>query len=200
MRWLSRIRSWFQGGAILTDGAIIKAMNRGDIVIDPFDPDSLGTNSYDVHLGATLAKYAGHEPIDSASPRDVNYIDIPATGITIWPGEFYLGVTAEYTETHPPYVPWLDGKSSVGRLGLFVHVTAGRGDAGFKNHWTLEMASLVPLRVYPGMPIGQLTYFISTGRVINAYNKKPSAKYNGGKALYPKPMPSQMWKNFKKSA
>ena len=74
------------------------------------------------------------------------------------------GSTLEYTETRR-FVPFLEGKSSVGRLGIDIHATAGKGDVGFCNHWTLEISVSQPVRVYAGMPIGQLIYFLVEGEV-----------------------------------
>ena len=107
------------------------------------------------------------------------------------PGTTYLGTTIEYTETHC-HVPFLEGKSSVGRLGIDIHATAGKGDVGFCNHWTLEISVSQPVRVYAGMPIGQLIYFDVQGDVETMYNKKSSAKYIERSPL---PMESMMWKN-----
>ncbi|MEK6811140.1 MAG: hypothetical protein AABX96_01375, partial [Nanoarchaeota archaeon] len=91
------------------------------------------------------------------------------------------------------HVPFLDGKSSIGRLGIDIHATAGKGDVGFCNHWTLELSVKRPVIVYPGMPIGQLIYFKVKGKVINPYNKKPSSKYSGKQPL---PVESMLWKEF----
>ena len=107
------------------------------------------------------------------------------------PGTTYLGSTLEYTEAHK-HVPFLEGKSSVGRLGIDIHATAGKGDVGFCNHWTLEISVSQPVRVYSGMPIGQLIYFDVQGSVETLYNKKGSAKYN---TRSPLPLESMMWKN-----
>jgi dCTP deaminase len=107
------------------------------------------------------------------------------------PGTLYLGVTLEYTETHA-HVPFLEGKSSMGRLGIDIHATAGKGDVGFCNHWTLEISCIQPVRIYAGMPVGQLIYFVVDGEIENAYNKKSNAKYNQRST---KPMESMMWKN-----
>ena len=103
----------------------------------------------------------------------------------------YLGVTEEYTETHK-HVPFLEGKSSVGRLGIDIHATAGKGDVGYCNTWTLEISVSQPVRIYAGMPIGQLIYFMVEGDVKNLYNKKSNAKYNKRTI---KPLESMMWKN-----
>ena len=107
------------------------------------------------------------------------------------PGKTYLGATQEYTETHR-HVPFLEGKSSVGRLGIDIHATAGKGDVGFCNHWTLEISVSQPVRVYEGMPIAQLIYFEVHGEVDTLYSAKGSAKYN---KRSDKPVESMMWKN-----
>ena len=108
------------------------------------------------------------------------------------PSKLYLGVTEEYTETHA-HVPFLEGKSSIGRLGIDIHATAGKGDVGFCNYWTLEISVRQPVKIYAGMPIGQLIYFVVDGEVEVLYNKKKNAKYN---RLSKRPMESMMWKNF----
>ncbi len=87
------------------------------------------------------------------------------------PQQFYLGVTAEYTETHS-HVPFLEGKSSTGRLGIDIHATAGKGDVGFCGNWTLEISVKLPVRVYAGMPVGQLIYFPVDGAIEIKYNQK----------------------------
>jgi len=178
---------------ILSDHQILAARARGQIKIEPFDEKRLGTNSYDVSLGKMLSFYV-NEVLDAARPNEVETIEMSKEGFEMKPWKLYLGVTEEYTETHG-YVPWLDGKSSVGRLGIYVHITAGRGDVGFMNHWTLEMVAVQPVIIYPGMPIGQLTYF-ETGNVMVSYDQKKSAKYNGQRKEVPLPMPSMMWRNF----
>ena len=108
------------------------------------------------------------------------------------PGTLYLGSTLEYTETFA-HVPFLEGKSSMGRLGIDIHATAGKGDVGFCNTWTLEISCVQPVRVYAGMPIGQLIYFMVEGHIENYYNKKAGAKYNQKTT---RPVESMMWKNF----
>ena len=90
------------------------------------------------------------------------------------------------------FVPFLEGKSSVGRLGIDIHATAGKGDVGFCNHWTLEISVSKPVRIYHLMPIGQLIYFEIQGEVDTLYSQKSSAKYNSRSPL---PMESMMWKN-----
>ena len=175
---------------ILSDRSILEAITKNDIVIDPYDRNCLGTNSYDVHLSKFLACYID-EIIDAKKHNEVEHFEIPEEGIVLNPGKKYLGSTEEYTETRK-YVPFLEGKSSVGRLGIDIHATAGKGDVGFCNHWTLEISVSQPVRVYAGMPIGQLIYFKVDGEVEVDYASKSSAKYNQRTA---KPVESMMWKN-----
>ncbi len=175
---------------ILSDTQILKAIEAGDIVIKPFRRECLGSNSYDVHLGKTLLVY-DCDVLDAKKENPVKELEIPEEGLILFPGKLYLGVTEEYTETYK-YVPFLEGKSSTGRLGIDIHATAGKGDVGFCNHWTLELSVVQPVRIYAGMPIAQLIYFEIQGEVQTYYNKKSDAKYN---KVSPKPMPSMMWKN-----
>lgn len=177
---------------ILTDKGILNEMQKGTIIIEPYDRACLGTNSYDVHLSKYLATYEA-EVLDAKQHNKIINFEIPEEGFTLQPGTLYLGSTVEYTETHA-HVPFLEGKSSIGRLGIDIHATAGKGDVGFCNHWTLEISCIHPVRVYAGMPVGQLIYFAVDGEIENAYNKKANAKYN---ERTPKPMESMMWKNFK---
>ena len=176
---------------ILSDAAIRRAMGAGRIVIRPFRPDCLGTNSYDVHLGPYLAVYRDGA-LDARRPNAVREFRIPPAGFVLVPGQLYLGVTEEYTETHG-YVPFLEGKSSVGRLGIDIHSTAGKGDEGFCNYWTLEMSVKLPVRIYSGMPVGQLIYFEVSGAVERSYAEKRSAKYT---TVSRHPTPSRMFLNF----
>ena len=129
--------------------------------------------------------------IDAKKHNQVEHFEIPEEGLVLHPGKTYLGSTVEYTETRQ-FVPFLEGKSSVGRLGIDIHATAGKGDVGFCNHWTLEISVCQSVRVYAGMPIGQLIYFKVEGDVDVDYSSKSSAKYN---QRTPKPMESMMWKN-----
>ena len=175
---------------ILSDSRILEEIEKGSIIIEPFDRKNLGSNSYDVHLGKYLAMY-NDTMLDARRHNTISHFEIPQDGYVLLPGYLYLGVTEEYTETHA-HIPFLEGKSSTGRLGIDIHATAGKGDIGFCNAWTLEISCVQPVRVYAGMPIGQLIYFTSEGDVINKYNNKPSAKYN---ARTNKPVESMMWKN-----
>ena len=175
---------------ILSDIEILKRVQTKDIVIEPFDRSCLGSNSYDVHLGKYLATYKD-AILDARKHNEIEIFEIPTDGFVLQPNILYLGVTQEYTETRS-CVPFLEGKSSVGRLGIDIHATAGKGDVGFCNTWTLEISCTQPVRIYAGMPIGQLIYFIVQGEVGNLYNKKVNAKYN---ERTPYPVESMMWKN-----
>lgn len=177
---------------MLSDSQILQGIKDGQIIIEPFDPQSLGTNSYDIHLGKTLAVYKD-QILDSKKHNKIEYIEIPSEGYLLEPGKLYLGVTQEYTETHC-HVPFLEGKSSTGRLGICIHSTAGKGDVGFCNHWTLEITCIQPIRIYAGMPVGQIFYFeIEHQTIRRLYSDKEDAKYH---QLSDRPMESMMWKNF----
>jgi dCTP deaminase len=175
---------------ILSDSQILTEIENGHIVIDPFNRDCLGSNSYDVHLSKYLATYVSRV-LDAKSHNRVHHFEMGSEGFVLEPGTLYLGVIEEYTETHR-HVPFLEGKSSTGRLGIDIHATAGKGDVGFCNTWTLEITVAQPVRVYPGMPIGQLIYFTVEGKTINPYHHKNDAKYNERSI---RPVESMMWKN-----
>ncbi|TAE00059.1 MAG: dCTP deaminase [Bacteroidetes bacterium] len=175
---------------ILSDSEILKAIARKTIVIEPFEPKNLGTNSYDVHLGKYLGTY-NDDIIDAKKHNQISIFEIPEQGFVLEPNNLYLGVTQEYTETHE-HVPFLEGKSSVGRLGIDIHATAGKGDVGFCNTWTLEISVSHKVRIYAGMPIGQLIFFKVEGQIQNFYNAKENAKYV---QITEKPVESMMWKN-----
>lgn len=175
---------------ILSDTRILEEIEKGTIKIEPYNREALGSNSYDVHLGSTLAIYTD-AVLDARKHNQIEYFEIPEEGLVLQPDTFYLGVTHEYTETHA-HVPFLEGKSSTGRLGIDIHATAGKGDVGFCGNWTLEISVKKPVKIYPGMPIGQLIYFPVEGEISVKYNQKSSAKYSGQPN---RPVESMMWKN-----
>jgi dCTP deaminase len=175
---------------ILSDTRILEEIEKGTIKVEPYQRACLGSNSYDVHLGKWLAKYKD-EILDAKKHNLIEYFEIPDEGFILQPQVFYLGVTQEYTETHA-HVPFLEGKSSTGRLGIDIHATAGKGDVGFCGNWTLEISVKQPVRIYKYMPVGQLIYFPVEGDIEVAYNKKKDAKYSGQPD---KPVESMMWKN-----
>ena len=165
---------------ILTDKTINDEINEGNIVIDPFNPNNLGTNSYDLTLSNTLILYT-ERVLDVRKKNPSAPMIIPDEGLILQPGIVYLASTIEYTKTLR-HVPILMGKSSLGRLGLFVHVTAGFGDVGFSGHWTLELVCVQPVRIYTGMKIAQIVYNEISEMPNVSYDKKEDAKYsNQGK-------------------
>lgn len=167
---------------------------KGIISIDPFVPTCLGPNSYDVHLSPWIAEVTPADPpptpamafprgssgnADRDLARDfaapalcraaaVVWKRIPPGGFPLQPGAFYLGSTVELAGATSDVVAHIDGRSSVGRMGVRVHATAGRGDVGFVGHWTLELdiAGSTPVWVYPGMRVGQLSFHALHGHGI----------------------------------
>jgi dCTP deaminase len=151
------------GRVILTGPEIIASRETGKIVISPFEEDQVNPNSYNVSLGETLLTY-DTDVIDAYAPNPTRATTIDHEGFVLQPGELYLGHTMEEVGSDC-YVPLLFGRSSVGRLGLFVEITAPIGDIGFHGQWTLMLVPVKPLRVYPGMKIGQIMFFQSLGDV-----------------------------------
>ncbi len=153
---------------ILSGREIVQRM--GDqIEIEPFDPARVNPNSYNLSLHDELMVYE-EVVLDMAKANRVRRIAIPPEGMVLSPNQLYLGRTAERTATNG-LVPQIEGRSSVGRLGLFVHVTAGFGDAGFAGYWTLEMFAVQPVRIYAGIEICQIIYHELCGQV-DAYASK----------------------------
>ena len=141
---------------MILSGQAIRDRLGSDIVIDPFDDAQLNPNSYNLTLHNELLVYE-ELMLDMAKPNRVRRIEIPEDGLVLSPHQLYLGRTVERTVTHN-LVPQIEGRSSVGRLGLFVHVTAGFGDVGFAGYWTLEMFAVHQVKIYPGVPICQIFY------------------------------------------
>lgn len=155
---------------ILVRPDIWTAMANGTLVIEPQPlPDHIGPNSVDLHLHPELkvydnVKWYGEpgggrrmktEPLDARKDNPTRDILIPDNGFILQPGELYLGRTVERTYT-PEHVPEVGGRSSTGRLGIAVHVTAGKGDVHFEGTWTLEITVVKPVRIYPRMRIAQI--------------------------------------------
>lgn len=153
---------------MLSGNEIIKRKGR-EIIISPFYSDRVNPNSYNITLNSKLKVYT-EEVLDCKKDNAYKEIIIPEEGMILYPGELYIGSTNEYTETYG-LVPCIDGRSSSGRLGISVHVTAGFGDNGFKGSWTLEISVIKPVRVYPNMEIGQIYYQKIDG--------EPGPFYNG---------------------
>jgi dCTP deaminase len=153
---------------ILSGQQILARLGR-DIEIAPFDPARLNPNSYNLALHSELMVYE-EVVLDMAKANRTRRIEIPEEGLVLSPNQLYLGRTVERTTTRN-LVPQIEGRSSVGRLGLFVHVTAGFGDVGFSGYWTLEMFAVQPVRIYAGVPICQIVYHEVTGELTEYASK-----------------------------
>jgi len=148
---------------MILSGHAIRERVGSDIIIEPFDESQLNPNSYNLTLHNELMVYE-EVVLDMAKANRVRRIPIPEDGFVLNPFQLYLGRTAERTVTHN-LVPQIEGRSSVGRLGLFVHVTAGFGDVGFAGYWTLEMFAVQQVKIYPGVPICQIFYHEIAGQI-----------------------------------
>jgi len=155
---------------MILSGNRIRSSLGTDIVIDPFHEEQLNPNSYNLTLHNELLVYE-EVVLDMRKPNRIRRITIPADGLVLSPNQLYLGRTAERTETHN-LVPQIEGRSSIGRLGLFVHVTAGFGDVGFCGYWTLEMFAVQPVRIYPGVAICQIFYHEISGEFVPYSSEK----------------------------
>jgi dCTP deaminase len=164
---------------MILSGEEIRKNLGGSIVIDPFDPANLNPNSYNLTLHDELLTYE-EVVLDMRQQNRVRRMRIPQEGLVLNPNQLYLGRTVERTETHS-LVPMIEGRSSIGRLGLFVHVTAGFGDVGFCGFWTLEMFAIQPVRIYPHVSICQIFYHQIVGD-FRAYN---SDKYQNNHDIQP---------------
>ena len=149
------------------------------IVIDPFDERQLNPNSYNLTLHDELMTYE-EVVLDMRKANRVRRMQIPPEGLVLSPHQLYLGRTIERTETYG-LVPMIEGRSSIGRLGLFVHVTAGFGDVGFRGFWTLEMFAVQPVRIYAGVPICQIFYH----EIVGEYRNYDSDKYQNNRDIQP---------------
>lgn len=154
---------------ILTGSEIVREHQAGRIWISPFRLAQVQPNSYDFALGSTLLRYKD-EVLDTRRNNECERITIPGDGLVLLPSRIYLGHTVEKMGSDT-YVPIIRGRSSVARLGLFVHVTADLIDIGSHNQWTLQLHAVQPLRIYPGMLLGQVTFWCVQGEV-EAYRGK----------------------------
>ena len=170
---------------ILT-GSEITAQLGDNILIEPFNQECLNPNSYNLSLHNELLVYE-EIVLDMQRPNRFRRYTIPPKGFVLNPNQLYLARTVERTETHN-LVPMIEGRSSVGRLGLFVHCTNGFGDIGFSGYWTLEMFAVQPVRVYPGVPICQISYHSISGDV----TEYQSDKYQHNEDI----QPSLLFKEF----
>ena len=171
---------------ILSGKRIQEEINKKALVITPFEPKRLGPNSYNLTLHKELAIY-DTAVLDMKAVPSLRRFDIPEEGIVLQPQHLYLGRTVEYTETRG-LVPMLEGRSSIGRLGLSIHVTAGFGDVGFRGCWTLEISALQPIRIYAGIEIFQIFYHEISG----PYDEYASKKYQDNNDI----QPSKLYQEF----
>lgn len=170
---------------ILSGKEIQKHIGK-EIVIEPFDEKKLNPNSYNLTLNNELLVYE-NSLLDMKKPNPVRHLVIPESGLQLEPNRLYLGRTNEFTKTDG-YVPMLEGRSSTGRLGLFIHVTAGFGDVGFAGYWTLEIFCVQPIIIYPNVEICQIYYHDIDGE----YESYHSGKYQNNSGI----QPSLMYKDF----
>lgn len=164
---------------MILSGLEIKKHLGDGLIIEPFNESQVGPNSYNLRLSNELLVYKG-DKLDMKTANETEQIIIPETGLTLEPNRLYLGRTQEYTRTDK-YVPMLEGRSSIGRLGIFIHVSAGFGDIGFAGFWTLEIFCVHPAIIYPHVEICQIYYHAILGDSIK-YNSK---KYQNNDGIQP---------------
>lgn len=174
---------------ILTGPEIKKQVESGKIRIDPFNPDQLNPNSYNFKLGEKI-KYYVNSVLDPKIKQDVEEVTVGSEGYILYPDRIYLGHTVEVMGSDY-YVPIIRGRSSTARLGLFIHVTADIIDIGSHNQWTLQLFAVQPIRVYPHMLIGQVTFWCVFGEIV-LYK----GKYQGTQG----PKESLIYKDFEKES
>lgn len=145
---------------ILTGNEITKRLND-EIFIEPFNPERVNPNSYNLSLADELMVYT-EDVLDPKKENKTETITIPKEGYVLEPGKVYLARTFEYTKTFN-LVPMIIGRSSLGRLGLAVHVTSGFGDVGFCGYWTMQLICVQRIKIYSGMKICQIFYHTVCG-------------------------------------
>jgi len=170
---------------ILT-GEEIRSRLGADISISPFRDEHCNPNSYDLTLHNELLVYE-EVVLDVKEPNRYRRMTIPEEGLILSPGQVYLARTVEYTETKR-LVPMIEGRSSLSRLGLFVHGSGGFGNIGFQGHWTIELFTVQPIRIYAGIRICQIAYHEIVGNV----GEFESSKYQNNHDI----QPSMMFKEF----
>jgi dCTP deaminase len=185
---------------ILSDRDIRAEIEGGRIVIKPFEPSMVQPSSIDVRIDNQFRVFHNHryQVIDVKQRMDdlTELVEVPeGEPLILHPGEFVLGSTREWVELPPDIAGRLEGKSSLGRLGLVTHSTAGFIDPSFEGHLTLELSNLanLPITLYPGMPIGQIAFFRLSSPADSGYGARAlRSKYQGQAG----PTPSRYWENF----
>jgi dCTP deaminase len=186
---------------VLCDRTIHEEIANGRIVIEPLGDDCVQPSSVDLHLDNLFRVFLNHtmDVIDVKADQEdlTELVKVPEDQFfVLHPGEFVLGSTSELVGLPDDLVARIEGKSSLGRIGLLVHATAGFVDAGFSGHLTLELSNVanLPIRLYPGMKIGQVSFFQMTTPAENPYGAKAvGSKYQGQRG----PTPSRYFENFK---
>jgi dCTP deaminase len=188
---------------ILSDRDIRSALAAGRIGIDPFDQADVQPSSVDLHVDGFFRTFHNHRYafIDVKKEMDglTEMVEVGQDeAFVLHPGEFVLGSTSEYVRLPHDLVARLEGKSSLGRLGLLIHSTAGYVDPGFEGHLTLELSNVanLPITIYPGMKIGQISFFRLTSPAQNPYGSRSiGSKYQGQRG----PTASRYFENFSPS-
>ena len=187
---------------VLSDRSIRAEIEAERIVIDPFEPRLVQPSSIDVRVDRQFRVFHGsrHADIDVRKPMEDLTELVEVSGgepFILHPGEFVLGQTLERVTLPDDLVARLEGKSSLGRLGLLIHSTAGFVDSGFSGNLTLELSNVanLPITIYEGMPIGQISFMRMDGPVEHAYGSgETGSKYQG----QAEPTPSRFYENFRK--
>ena len=187
---------------ILSDRDLLAEIKKGSIIIEPFDPACVQPSSIDVKVSNLFRVFRNHTAAVLDVKKDLTdlmeLVEVPeGEAFLLHPGEFALGSTLERVAVPNNLVARVEGKSSLGRLGLVIHSTAGFIDAGFDGHVTLELANLanLPITLYPGMKIGQISFIQMTSPAEKPYGSGAhGSKYQGQRG----PTPSRYFENFKK--
>ena len=185
---------------ILSDRSILEAINDGRIIIEPFDKECLQPSSVDLHLDHRFLVFKNHTLGHIDVRKDLSNLTQEVSSsdddpFMLHPGEFVLGSTSERVAVPEDLVARLEGKSSLGRLGLLIHSTAGYVDAGGDGQLTLELSNVsnLPITLYPGMKIGQISFVQMTTPAERPYGASElGSKYKGQEG----PKASRYWENF----
>ncbi len=185
---------------ILSDRTIREELAAGRIEIDPLDESCIQPSSVDLHIDGLFRVFRNHTMTHIDVKQDLSELtELVEIGddeaFILHPGEFVLGSTSERVKLPNDLVARLEGKSSLGRLGLLIHSTAGFVDAGWDGQLTLELSNVanLPITLYPGMKIGQISFLRMSTEADNPYGSSAvGSKYQGQRG----PIPSQYWKNF----
>lgn len=185
---------------ILSDKTLREELEAGRIIIEPLDLDMVQPSSVDLHVDGLFRVFRNDTTpfIDPKEPQEdlTELVEVPDDGsFILHPGEFVLGSTRERVALPDDLVARLEGKSSLGRLGLLIHSTAGFVDAGWDGHLTLELSNVanLPIAIYPGMKIGQISFIRMTTAADDPYgSSSKGSKYQGQRG----PTPSRYYLNF----